>query len=88
MTLVSQPFRVPFARGLDGSEVFITREWWNYLSVELIRQISTSGVDISALEDDVTALQDESELVLTRRSDIDALSKRVAALEEQIGAAR
>jgi polyhydroxyalkanoate synthesis regulator phasin len=54
----------------------------------LIRQISTSGVDISALEDDVTALQDESELVLTRRSDINTLTRRIEALEEQIGAAR
>jgi hypothetical protein len=67
MTLVSQPFRIPFARGLDGSEVFITREWWNYLSVELIRQISTSGVDITALEDAVAELQTEGEMVSTYR---------------------
>ena len=55
--LSSQPIRVPLGTTSDGKLVFISREWWNFISVELFTRAGaatgsgTADLEASQFED-------------------------------------
>lgn len=55
--LSSQPIRIPLGTTSDGKLVFISREWWNFISVELFARAgaalgaSTTDLETSQFED-------------------------------------
>lgn len=85
MSIQGQPFRVPIAKMSDGTPVYITREWWNYLGVDLIRQLGGStGSSTTELEAAIAELQTVD--LLTRR--VTDLTRKVKQLEAQLGVER